>query len=208
LKTKQKIYAILLLSLLIGVAFYTGYTLAQSESTFTISSGVYPSSSDFIIWREGNEYHTKNAYGYTPSFSGSTNCSYVIMSCIDALPHVLVEIVDEAGGSYNREFVSAPHGVIEFTGQNFTIITKLQIPIGSRIALKGRGVSYQAIALGRRGGTRFIGQDSSGILWACHNSTTVTSSSGSKIRIEDIEFYQQTALSGAGIDVLTLTAVC
>jgi len=202
---KQTLAVCLFSAILLTVGFLGGLVYSQTGGTFYISEGVYPGSVDYTIWREGSNYYAKNAYGRI-DYSG-TNCSDVIMSCIDNLPSVSVEIVDEAGGGYTREYVTAPHGIIQFSGDNFTIATRLQIPIGSRIALKGQGVSYQAIALGRRGGTRFIGTDSAGILWAMHNSSTVTSSSGSEIRIEDIEFYQQTALSGAGIDVLTLTGM-
>jgi len=62
LKTKQKIYAIFLLSLLIGITFYTGYTLAQSGNTFIISEGIYPQAT-YTIWEEGSTYYAKNIYG-------------------------------------------------------------------------------------------------------------------------------------------------
>jgi len=70
---------IALTGVIIGVLLgaYIGYALTPT-TTFTISPGVYPGASDYIIWREGSNYFAKNKYGEI-EYSG-TNASQVINS--------------------------------------------------------------------------------------------------------------------------------
>jgi len=55
---------------------------ASSLSTFYLSGGIYPQA-DYTIWKEGSYYYAKNAYGYQPSWSGSTNATDVIQNAVN-----------------------------------------------------------------------------------------------------------------------------
>lgn len=79
---KNKVYAILAILALLSISFYGGYVYAQTSTTFTISSGIYPEST-FTVWVSGSNYYAKNDYGAIPSWgSGSTNASYVINNAV------------------------------------------------------------------------------------------------------------------------------
>ena len=60
-----------------------GNSFAQSGSTFTISSGVYPGATDYTIDVDSGNYYAKNAYGAI-AFS-SSNASYVWNSVVTTL---------------------------------------------------------------------------------------------------------------------------
>jgi len=80
---KKKVLTFLTIALLIIAAFYAGYTIASPSNTFTISSGVYPGAASYTIWRDGDYYYAKNAYGAI-DYSG-TDAASVIQSAISAL---------------------------------------------------------------------------------------------------------------------------
>jgi len=80
---KKKVLTFLTITLLIIASFCAGYTIASSSNTFTISSGIYPGSHTYTIYKEGSTYYAKNAYGAI-DYSG-TDASTVIQSAINAL---------------------------------------------------------------------------------------------------------------------------
>jgi len=59
------------------------YVYAGNNSTFTISTGIYPGAPNYTIWKKGTTYYAKNAFGVI-DFSG-TNARQVIQSAIDSL---------------------------------------------------------------------------------------------------------------------------
>jgi len=56
---------------------------ASPLSTFYLSGGIYPQAT-YTVWKEGSYYYAKNAYGFQPSWSKSTNASFVIQKAINA----------------------------------------------------------------------------------------------------------------------------
>lgn len=82
--------ALLLIIGLLSTSF--AYVVAQSATTFTISSGVYGGAPSYTLWRESSNYYAKDAYGVQPSYSGSTNASTVLLN-------VATTIDGEGGGS-------------------------------------------------------------------------------------------------------------
>lgn len=67
----------------VALAFYAGYTVASNGNTFTISSGIYPGAASYTVYREGDTYYAKNAYGAI-EFSGA-DAATVIQSAINAV---------------------------------------------------------------------------------------------------------------------------
>lgn len=59
---------------------------ASSLSTFSLSGGVYPSIPSYTIWRTGDSFYAKDAYGSQPSWSGSNDASLVINNADNAVP--------------------------------------------------------------------------------------------------------------------------
>jgi len=82
---KKKVLTFLTIALLTIAAFYAGYTIASPSNTFTISNGVYPGAASYTVWRDGNYYYAKNAYGAI-DYSG-TDAASVIQSAINACPN-------------------------------------------------------------------------------------------------------------------------
>jgi hypothetical protein len=150
------------------------------------------SPASYTIFTDGVKYFAKNGTTGALDFA-STNASWVIMSCINHLPKVLVSLPFG-----NTSTIYAPSGVIDFTAQNFTIPTRIHIPLGSRIILDGGGITYQDSNTGLRGGTQIISNDPHGIL-VCEsygtlsNGTYVTQVSGSYFFVNNMEFVQNVA---------------
>lgn len=116
-------------------AFFVGYTFGSngSGSTFTISSGIYPGAVTYTIYREGNTYYAKNAYGVI-DFKG-TDATAVIQAAINALPNLNGKIFIKAGVyEVNGIYIECPITVTEETQQHlilegegkFTTIIKLK----------------------------------------------------------------------------------
>jgi len=78
--------AVLLITILVLVPTIQ-IVYASSLSTFYLSGGIYPNAVSYTIWREGSNYYAKNAYGYQPSWSGSTNASQVTQNALNAMPY-------------------------------------------------------------------------------------------------------------------------
>lgn len=83
--SNKKVFAVLLISILVASAFYAGYVSAPTGTTYTVSSGVYSGAPSYTIWIEGSNYFAKEAYGSQPAWSGGTNASYVLNSAFSAL---------------------------------------------------------------------------------------------------------------------------
>ena len=80
---KKKVLTFLTITLLIIASFYAGHSLASPSNTFTISSGIYPGSPTYTIYKEGSTYYAKDAYGAI-DFSG-TNATAVIQQALNSL---------------------------------------------------------------------------------------------------------------------------
>jgi len=58
---------------------------ASPLSTFYLSGGIYPHGVSYTLWKEGSYYYAKNAYGFQPSWSGSTNATETITNTLNLL---------------------------------------------------------------------------------------------------------------------------
>lgn len=81
-KTRNAVGIVLAAVLLTSLLCYLSF--AQSPSnTFTISSGIYPTTATYTIYKEGSTYYAKNAYGAI-EYSG-TNSSKVVQDALDSI---------------------------------------------------------------------------------------------------------------------------
>lgn len=80
IKTQFKIGAIFLIAIL---GLVIGYTIAQTENTFIISTGKYPNAVAYTISKEESVIYAKNKYGFN-SYSGS-NLSQIIINSLNSL---------------------------------------------------------------------------------------------------------------------------
>jgi len=73
----KKTIAISFLAIGILIGSIGTYVYAQGQlTTLTISPGVYPGAPSYTIWREGNYYYAKDAYGNIDYFG--TNASQIV----------------------------------------------------------------------------------------------------------------------------------
>lgn len=79
LNLKKLNFTILLVTILVLVPTIQ-IVYASPLSTFYLSGGIYPSARTYTVWREGSNYYAKNAYGFQPSYSGSTNATQVFLN--------------------------------------------------------------------------------------------------------------------------------
>jgi len=104
---------------------------ASPLSTFYLSGGIYPASPSYTVWRENSNYYAKNAYGFQPSWSGSTNASQVIQNCFDALPV----------GSYSGSYYPEGGKVFLFSG-SYDISGTITLHEGQHLIGSGRGNTF------------------------------------------------------------------
>ncbi|MEM3629101.1 MAG: hypothetical protein QXE06_06995 [Candidatus Bathyarchaeia archaeon] len=85
LQNQKQFIKTVMLVVIFTFAFLIGYTFGSngSSGSFTISSGIYPGAATYTIYKEGNTYYAKNAYGAI-EFSG-TDAATVIQTTINAL---------------------------------------------------------------------------------------------------------------------------
>lgn len=88
--------------------------LAESESTFYISVGIYPHG-DYTIWKQSSTYYAKSRYGKILCYD--TNVSYVVNTAIQALPSG-----NPSGGDY-----LASGGEIYFSKGTYDFDTSINI---------------------------------------------------------------------------------
>jgi hypothetical protein len=87
---KFAIVLVLVASLISSSVTY--YVFAVSPTTpFNIGGGIYPGAPSYTVWREGSYYFAKDANGLMPSWSGGTNASYIITTCLQGNGPVLLE---------------------------------------------------------------------------------------------------------------------
>jgi hypothetical protein len=119
---KHNILFFLCFTLILVTGIGIGYVYSvTSNSTFTISSGVYPNSVSYTIYKEGNIYYAKNVYGYL-TYS-STDASYVTNSAINeaCLTSNYAEIKWEIGDFYYTNPIKPKTGVT-FRGSGYGTI--------------------------------------------------------------------------------------
>jgi hypothetical protein len=99
MQNKYKIYgfAIFLIGIILGASIVLA---ASPSSTFNIAGGIYPGTASYTVWREGVYYFAKDQNGQIPSWSGSTNASYVINTAINNAPNGGSVFVKNVGLNY------------------------------------------------------------------------------------------------------------
>jgi len=116
---------------MLGISLGAYIVYANPSSTFYISSGIYPHG----IWtldKDGTEFIAKNAYGFSPSWSGSTNFSYVFQQTINTLA--------SNGGSI---FIKG-HGQPDL--YNYRVKKKVSIPANTHgLEIWGEGYSTRLL---------------------------------------------------------------
>lgn len=70
--------------ILSGIVYYV-YAISPTTPFYITFGGIYPGAPSYTVWKEGSNYFAKDANGFSPTWSGSSNASYVIQSCHDAL---------------------------------------------------------------------------------------------------------------------------
>jgi len=104
----------LLIGLLIGAFIAYGQS---PDSTFTISSGVYPGAPSYTVWREGSEFFAKDANGLL-AYSG-TDASAVIQAAINAVPGGRIFLTKSMGRTtLHTGLVSALTGNLNIEGES------------------------------------------------------------------------------------------
>jgi len=184
---KKKVLTFLTIALLMIAAFYGGYTIASPSNTFTISSGVYPGAASYTIWRDGDYYYAKNAYGAI-DFSG-TNFSAISESVLNALPSSGGKILLKAG-YYEGQIVIARNNVI-IEGEGSCADKPMQFGNSSTDALYGTVLK----PLEGKDGILISGENRSGIqirnlgIWFTTASTGdgITTDHGNYFNVEDLD---------------------
>lgn len=192
-QTSKFVAITLIITLLVAMTSLGGFVVLVYANPGPSSSmygeaGIYPGAPSFTIWREDSTYYAKNDYGQIP-YSGS-DAFDVINSVIYSLPTATVKL------PYAGAYINAPYGKIVFREGNFSIGTRITIPLGSRILLEGAGTTFQpAEVVQSGGGTRIVSSNSDGVL-ACvsggtlTNGTDVSSVTGTYLWVHNIEFVQ------------------
>jgi len=146
-----------IITVLLSVLLTTGivYVLASPNGTFTISPYIYPGAPKYTIFKEGNTYYAKNAYGAI-DYSG-TNATMVIQSALDSLTSgrtwkEQIVLKGDLGDVYNVVISSytsikgigakvtlPPDKTFVFKGSSDSIIEKVDIS----------GIEFKATTTGR-----------------------------------------------------------
>jgi len=112
-----KFQTYLLSVVFIGILVFslTNFVLTQSTRDFTISPGIYPGAPCYTVWREGDSYYAKNAFGAI-EYSG-TNASYIIQKALDNGRYIYI-----ASGTYllSRPLQYRDDITIEGAGYDYT----------------------------------------------------------------------------------------
>lgn len=64
MNNKKITFSLAIFAIILASTNYATYLFASSQNTFTITSGLYPHSPDYTVWREGSTYYAKNSHGY------------------------------------------------------------------------------------------------------------------------------------------------
>jgi parallel beta-helix repeat protein len=194
---QKKVLTFLTIALLVIASFYAGYTIASSSNTFTISSGVYPGAVSYTVWRDGDYYYAKNAYGAI-EFSG-TDASTVIQSAINALTNG-GKIFIKAGIYFDNTWnVQITNNNIEVVAEKGTIFKPTAgATVYQFILVKADNVVIDGIEIDGSGATAYNGV----YLYADANRTNFKIRD---VKISNLASYGIYAYSAAGVTTKKVT---
>ncbi len=114
---KRRLKLVALFTISLFIAGLIGYGAAQTApTTYTISSGVYPSATDYTVWTNSTHNFLKNAYGYQP-IAASTNATYILQYALTNGDSVKV-----LAGTYSLLYLTTKSNNHLYTEENAVLV--------------------------------------------------------------------------------------